>query len=142
MRVAALWVCIALFYGRVLGQALVGIYDPPALPPMEAWYSGLVPYPFLLPIQVGLLMFLSVVAYDHTRGAGAFVARRRRTRKVLRGAAFVYAGVMIVRYAVAVALGGTPHWYSGGVIPVALHLVLATFLFLTGSGGRSPEGAG
>jgi hypothetical protein len=137
MRKAGLWICIALFFGRVLGQALTAIYAPPGLPPMEAWYSGLVPYPVLLPIQISLLMFLSLVAYDHSRGEGRLLQRTRRVSKALRSAAFLYAGVMIARYLVATTFGDTPHWYSGGLIPVTFHLVLATFLYLAGSSGRS-----
>lgn len=79
---------------------------------------------------------LGLDVLDHAlhQAQGAFLPRTRRTAKRLRSAAFVYAGVMIVRYLVAPTLGETPHWYSGGLIPVSFHLVLATFLFLAGSG--------
>ena len=39
------------FLGRVAGQAVVALVAPAWLPPMEEWYSGLIPYPVLLPIQ-------------------------------------------------------------------------------------------
>jgi hypothetical protein len=47
-----LWVLALLFFFRVLGQALVAVFDSGFLPPMKEWYSGLLPYPILLPIQV------------------------------------------------------------------------------------------
>jgi len=47
-HVSALGALTALFAARVLGQALVALLDFPLLPPMSAWYSGLLPYPILL----------------------------------------------------------------------------------------------
>ena len=51
----ALVALTALFAARVLGQALVAFLDVPLLPPMSAWYSGLLPYPILLPTQLLIL---------------------------------------------------------------------------------------
>ena len=59
-RVAAvLGVLAAAFAARVAGQAVVAFGDEPWVaaltsggwPPMGAWYSGLIPYSALLPIQ-------------------------------------------------------------------------------------------
>ena len=44
-----LWICIALFAARVIGQFEVMLFAPDWLPPMEAWFSGLLPYHLLLP---------------------------------------------------------------------------------------------
>jgi hypothetical protein len=38
---AVLWICIGLFFARVVGQLEVFLLAPPWLPPMQAWYSGL-----------------------------------------------------------------------------------------------------
>ena len=40
---------------RVLGQVAVNLWEPSWLPPSSDWYSGLVPYPVLLPIQLIML---------------------------------------------------------------------------------------
>ena len=45
-------VCTALFALRVLGQALVVTRAPRWLPSNEHWYSGLMPYRYLLPAQL------------------------------------------------------------------------------------------
>ncbi|MGH7804329.1 MAG: hypothetical protein ACREQJ_08265, partial [Candidatus Binatia bacterium] len=37
------------FFARVLGQVLVAFFSLGFLPPMEAWYSGLLPYPLTVP---------------------------------------------------------------------------------------------
>jgi hypothetical protein len=55
---ALLWSCIALFAARVLGQFEVLLVSPDWLPGMEAWYSGLLPYYLLLPVQIAILMRL------------------------------------------------------------------------------------
>ena len=39
-----LWALLALFIGRVVGQALVAFLDVQFLPAMPRWYSGLMPY--------------------------------------------------------------------------------------------------
>ena len=43
------------FAARILGQLLVAVFSVGFLPPMEAWYSGLIPYSALLPIQLVIL---------------------------------------------------------------------------------------
>jgi hypothetical protein len=58
-----LWICIGLFFARVVGQLEVLLLAPDWLPPMDAWYSGLLPYPVLLPVQIALLMLMSIVAF-------------------------------------------------------------------------------
>jgi hypothetical protein len=40
-----LWVLLFAFCLRVFGQMLVAFAGVYWLPPMEAWYSGLMPYP-------------------------------------------------------------------------------------------------
>ena len=48
-------VCAALFALRVFGQVMVVLYSPRWLPSNEHWYSGLMPYRYLLPSQIVLL---------------------------------------------------------------------------------------
>ena len=55
---------------RVLGQALVVFFDATFLPPMEEWYSGLLPYPYLLVSQFIIIGVSAIVAMDFTRCAG------------------------------------------------------------------------
>ena len=92
-----LWALLGLFALRVTGQALAAAFDVPFLPPMRAWYSGLVPYAVLLPIQVAVLAFMAAVAMDFTRGEGRFVVPRPRLGARLRAFAWLYAGAMAVR---------------------------------------------
>jgi uncharacterized protein len=75
--IPALWALLALFALRVLGQMLVAFFGVSWLPPMERWYSGLMPYEYLLPSQLLILAFMAKICTDFTRGRGFFVRPRR-----------------------------------------------------------------
>ena len=136
-----LGVLASAFAARVAGQALVA-FVPWALPgwwpPMAAWYSGLVVYPLLLPIQLVILAAQAGQVARWWRRPPA--AHPRRGRWLTRGAAG-YAGVMLVRYTVAISLRGgwDEPWWAGGLIPVTFHLVLAGYLAVWGRGLRAPH---
>jgi hypothetical protein len=117
--VAVLWVCIGLFFARVVGQVEVLLVEPTWLPPMSAWYSGLLPYPLLLPLQIALLMAMSVLALRASSYSGS-------GRKVWRTLALLYFAVMAVRLVLCVSAYGS-EFYLHGAIPIALHWVLALF---------------
>jgi hypothetical protein len=123
-----LWTLTGLFLVRVIAQLLVAAFGVAWLPPMRAWYSGLVPYPLLLPAQVLILGLMTAIAAGFTSGAGRFVAPRPRLGAALRGLAWVYAGAMAVRYAVTMARFPERRWLGDGTIPIVFHWVLAAFL--------------
>ena len=112
-----------LFFGRVAGQALVAILGVAWLPPMEAWFSGYLPYPILLPIQAGILGVQATIDWHVCRGAGWFARRRPRAGRTLRRLSYLYALAMGLRFVVT----GGAH-----VIPIVFHWVLAAYLFTLG----------
>jgi hypothetical protein len=120
-----------LFALRVAGQALVAFAEVTWLPPMEAWFSGLLPYPILLPAQ--LVILAAQLALDW-RVWRCGLAARPRVAAALRRSSYVYALAMLVRLVVTRA----------HVIPVVFHWVLAAYLYsLAGvSAGRTPRAAG
>jgi hypothetical protein len=115
-------VCIALFFARVVAQIEVWLVEPTWLPEADAWYSGLLPYPLLLPAQIALLMFMTVLAL---RGR----ISSPRVAVVVRGFALCYFAMMAVRLALTLARHGSL-FYLKGAIPVAFHWVLALFALL------------
>jgi len=118
MKVLLLWLLPGLFLLRVLGQVYVGIYSPAWLPPWSEWYSGLLPYPLLLPSQILLLMWMAVISYDNTQRSGMFLVESSTVRIRLRWIAALYALVMLVRYVLTMK----------GVIPIVFHWVLAAYI--------------
>jgi len=128
-RIQLLWTLQGLFGLRVLGQVYAGLYAPHWLPSMPEWYSGIVPYPVLLPAQIVLLMFMTIVSYDNSRQAGRFCVSRPTTRRRLAALSLVYALVMVARYGLTMYLVPEARW-SRGVIPIGFHFVLAAYVFV------------
>jgi hypothetical protein len=121
----ALVALTVLFAARVAGQVLVAFLGVGWLPPMEAWYSGLVPYPILLPVQ--LVILAGQVVLDRRVWRGSFAPSPRAARR-LRGCAYAYALVMLLRLVIT----------RTQLIPIVFHWVLAAYLYALGalSGGR------
>ena len=122
MRIVILWTCTGLFLLRVLGQIEVVLISPDWLPPMEQWYSGLLPYPLLLPAQILVLMLMTGLVVNEIR-------RPSPAREWLRVVSLVYFAAMLVRLMVQF-LRGADDFIAAGGIPVAFHWVLALFLFV------------
>jgi uncharacterized protein len=119
--VALLWILLGLFVLRVAGQAMVAFFDVQWLPPMERWYSGLVPYEILLPAQIAIIVLMAKICADFTRRWGFFVQPRRLFATYWLWFAWVYLAGMIVRFLV-----------QGPTIPVFFHWVLAAFMIAVG----------
>ena len=123
--------CTLLFVLRVAGQILVAFRDVSFLPPFAEWYSGLMPYWMLLPVQLVMIVGMVWIVRVFARGHGHFVALKARTGMVLMVLGGIYAGSMVVRYAATMALHPELRWFTG-TIPIWFHLVLATFIFTLG----------
>lgn len=143
---AWLWFLLALFCLRVTGQMLVAFFGVSWLPPMEEWYSGLIPYGWLLPAQFFIILVFGKVCIDFTQSQGFFVFPRRRLGSGLLTIGSLYLGAMVVRYAIRMRLYPDERRF-GGTIPIIFHWVLASFLLLVGGyhwsrSRRGPVGPG
>ena len=122
-RVAAvLAILTALFVARVAGQALVAFAGVSWLPSMDAWYSGLLPYRLLLPVQIFIVAVQLTIDGQVWRASGFFSAPRPRLGRALRGISYVYALAMLARWLI---------WRTHA-IPIAFHWVLAAYVFTLG----------
>lgn len=124
---ALLWILLALFVARVAGQALVAFLDVRFLPPMEAWYSGLMPYEYLLPTQIAIIAGMAKICIDFTRGAGFFFEPKRLLGREFLWFGYLYLAAMVAR---AILLWDRP-------IPIVFHWVLAAFVIVVGHSHRS-----
>lgn len=127
----ALWILFAAFCLRVAGQALVELAGVEFLPPAEEWYSGAIPYGPLLAMQILIILLLGKICLDLTRGGGWFATARHGLGTVFLTFGTVYLSVMIIRYGIRMALYPTERW-TGGLIPIFFHWVLATALLIIG----------
>lgn len=121
-----MWFLLGLFVLRVIGQALVAFLDVEFLPPMEAWYSGLMPYEYLLPAQIVIVAAMAKISLDFTRGRGFFFEKNRFFATAWLRFGYVYLAAMIAR---ALFLWDHP-------IPIVFHWVLAAFVITVGLSHR------
>lgn len=108
---------------RVVGQVLVAFFEVGFLPPMQAWYSGLMPYRYLLPSQILLMALMAKICVDFTRRRGFFYEPKRPLGTPVLVFGYLYLAAMIAR---AVLLWDRP-------IPIVFHWVLAAFLLVYGA---------
>jgi hypothetical protein len=96
------------------------------LPPMEAWYSGLMPYQYLLPSQIVIIAVMAKICIDFTQQRGYFYRPHRTFAQEWLWFGYVYLAAMIAR---ALFLWDHP-------IPIVFHWVLAAFVILVGHSHR------
>jgi hypothetical protein len=126
MTAGLLWVLLALFALRVLGQAWVAFFDAAFLPPMAAWYSGLMPYEYLLPSQIFIIALMARICVDFTRRDGSLYRPRKLFATAWLCFGYLYLALMLAR---AVFLWDRP-------IPIVFHWVLAAFIITVGLSHR------
>jgi uncharacterized protein len=120
-----------LFLGRVIGQVAVALRAPSWLPPMSQW--NLLPYRYLLPIQLVFLSVMGVVCAPFLDGSddGALTTPRTAVGAAVVVVSGAYAGAMVIRYVVRMRRRPEQRWF-GGTIPIVFHWVLAAFLLVYG----------
>lgn len=124
---ATLWFLLFLFVLRVAGQLLVSLGCAPLLPPMEEWYSGLIPYGPLLASQILIVAFCAKVGVDITCGRGYFAVANPRLGSGLLVFGTLYLAAMVLRYVLRMSLLPESRW-TGGAIPIFFHWVLAAWV--------------
>jgi len=122
-------VLLALFFARVLGQIVAATIAPPWLPPMRRWYSGLMPYRYLLPTQIVFLVVMAVTTLSIARRSAPLGTAAPGVGTWIIWASYAYALGMVVR---SVRYASTPPERRGVLIPIVFHFVLAAFLFTYG----------
>lgn len=128
-RVGVLWTCTFLFLLRVVGQLEVLLVAPSWLPPMSDWYSGLIPYPILVPVQIAILMLMSALTVREMQAGRHTSIDSSYWAPWVRRFAFAYFVVMWARLMLQL-LRGADNVLDAGGIPVAFHWVLALFLLV------------
>lgn len=122
-------VLLALFIGRVVGQILAATIAPTWLPPMARWYSGLMPYRYLLPVQIVFIAVMLAMIAGIASGSGVLGTRNAVAGRWVIWASYVYALGMVVR---SVRYALAPPEKRGVLIPIIFHFVLAAFLYVYG----------
>lgn len=130
-RAALILSALALLFAlRVAGQWVAFRWAPEFLPPMETWYSGVLPYPLLLPSQLLILAFQIALQSSLWSGRGPLSLRHDAWGRRIRVFAWVYVAVMALRYVLTMSLFPERRWFGPGTIPIVFHFVLATYLLI------------
>lgn len=131
-RRTATWLLLllTLFIVRVLAQLLVAVGWGNWLPPFEAFMSGLLPYPYLLPAQIAIIALYGRVWKDFRAARG--IAHPHRGWGIgLLGFGWIYLLSMVYRFYLWARFHPGTLW-MGGPIPPVFHWVLASFILLVG----------
>jgi len=127
-----LWLFTALLVARVLGQLVVASMSPKWLPPFEQWQSGLLPYPALLAGQAVVLVLMTRISTDFSRGHGFWVEPRPQLGLTAVVWSYLYFASMVARYVVRMARRPDQRWL-GGTIPIIFHSIVAAFQWTFGT---------
>ena len=133
-----LWILLGLFALRVTGQILVMLWEPGWLPPPRQWFSGVIPYPYLLGFQLIFLFLMTSMVLGLHPGRGLFGPPGRRFSRFCIAFSVPYYGFMVYRWVFRVLLNPDRRWYDT-MIPIVFHCVLATFLVVYGRGGLAAD---
>tara|TARA_Y100000588_G_scaffold395310_1_gene522941 strand:+ start:8603 stop:10885 length:2283 start_codon:yes stop_codon:yes gene_type:complete len=125
-----LWILLGLFLFRVTAHFLV-IYANGVswLPPQQEWLSGAVRYEYLLIVQIAISTLFLKICVDFTRARGISIKPNQILASWLPILGLTYLGIMLIRYAMRMALYPPERW-TGGAIPIFFHCVLATFILI------------
>ena len=119
----------AAFAARVFGQLLVAAFGVGFLPPMDAWYSGLIPYPVLLTCQLIIVAFQLEISRELWVGHGPASVSRPVLGRVLAWASLIYFLTMAARYLITSVILPEAGRF-GDTIPIVFHWVLAAYLWI------------
>jgi hypothetical protein len=133
-----LWTLSTLFLLRVVGQVVVEFFDVTFLPPSPEWYSGLLPYPLLLPVQLLILLGMAQINSAVTRRRGFFATPHPRLGRFLLIVSILYAAVMLARYFISGQMHPERRFWPRGSIPIVFHFVLAGYLYVLSRVARRP----
>jgi hypothetical protein len=98
---------------------------------MQEWYSGLMPYRYLFPAQILIIVLFTKIALHISRGTGSWAHPKPTLGLWLRNFGIIYFLSMVVRYVLRMSWYPEERWF-GGAIPIIFHWVLATYIIMLG----------
>lgn len=121
-------VLTALFVLRVCAQLLQALFPVGWVPEFEAWQSGVLPYPVLLAVQLGIVGFMSLVLQRVRNGT---IRARPWKYRVCLVFGSSYFAVMAFRWVAGLTFLADQAWFAES-LPAFFHMVLASFILLLG----------
>ena len=123
-----LWFLLALFSFRVIAQLLASQFDVPILPKFERWQSGVIPYIYLLLVQVGIIAWFASITLRFSK---ATITPQRATGLFLLLFGGLYFVGNVGRFILGLTTFSSHPWFTAH-LPIFFHFVLASFVLSTG----------
>lgn len=123
-----LYFCFFLFILRVAVQLIQRYFPLNFLPPFDAWYSGVMAYPWLLATQI---LIIAVMGWLIIGFAKSDTRPKRKLGIGLLLVGGIYFLIMLFRLVAGFTFAVESPWL-GAHIPAFFHLVLASFVLLLG----------
>jgi uncharacterized protein len=117
-----------MFIFRVIAQLLQKFFALPFLPVFDAWQSGALPYHWLFVVQIIIIL---VMIFTILKFINKKLIPARSLGKTLLLIGIIYLIVMIFRLIAGLTFASDHPWL-GATIPAFFHIVLASFILLTG----------
>lgn len=136
-----LWGLSGLFLLRVVGQVLVEFLGVTFLPPSPEWYSGLLPYWLLLPVQILILVWMAWMNQGVTLRRGFFTVPHPSLGRFLLIGSALYVAAMVARYVISGNAHPERRFWPPGSLPIVFHFVLAGYLYTLSRLARRPMAA-
>lgn len=113
-----------VFAARVLAQFLHFVHPTGSLPSFADFHGSAVPYAWLLPVQLAVVLVMAGITIAVAEGR---VAPRPARGRQLFAFGTLYCAVTLSRLVVGFAVAGAPPWFQAW-LPAAFHFVLAGFV--------------
>lgn len=115
-----------VFAARVLAQFLQFVHPAGALPSFAAFHGSAVPYAWLLPLQLAVVLVMAGITISVAEGRIAPQPLRGRQLLALGG---LYCAGTLSRLLVGFTVAGAPTWFQAW-LPAAFHFVPAGFVLV------------
>jgi hypothetical protein len=124
----ALWILLGLFVFRVVSQFTLQFIKIDHFPTFEQWHSNTLNYKLLLFFQIVIiLMFLRICI----KVSNQTLKSNKNWANFLKVFGLIYFTGMVFRYFMSMYMYPDMRW-TGNLIPIIFHLVLASFLVVLG----------
>ncbi len=127
--IAVLMIVSLMFFLRVVAQLIQWLHPVEFLPQFGEWQSGVLPYSFLLSVQILILVLLMKMVRCYLKGS-VKVGRQRGMVFLLIGC--VYFLIMAARLFASIYFNKDDSWFFDGVLASFFHVILSCFLITHG----------
>lgn len=126
--ITTLWILLGLFVFRVVSQFTLQFVKIDHFPSFDQWHSNTLNYKLLLFFQILIIIIYTRICIKVSNGT---LKANKNWANFLKAFGLIYFAGMVTRYIITMYLYPDMRW-TGNLIPIIFHLVLASFLVVLG----------